>query len=423
MLNSPQEKNQTFKTLQAGRGFAALLVVLVHLSVALFSRFFGHKFWQGFAFGHAGVEYFFVISGFIIAYLHWQDVKWPGHQLAGKDRLPRFLRKRFVRIYPIYWLVLLFLLPIYLTGPHFVAFHGSRLLSVLDDIALLPTSHLPDVAVAWTLKHEILFYAVFAVMIFHRRAGFFLAAVAALGSLAVLIVGSIRPALIFDGEVLSHENWSLPFQSTPFILFSPLHLLFVFGAAIVWAVKRGRIPYPALLAVLGVALFLGTGAYECFIGGARFEMLRSQCYGIGAAVAMAGFIELERSQSLRVPQFLCLLGDASYSLYLTHFAVLSVLAKFAANYQQKLASRGINVPDAVFFYAMVSLAVAFGILFHVCLEKPLLNWLGNRPKQLSSHATDLKEDLLARPGVSQKARGAAVGSSASLDIAPARDLQ
>jgi peptidoglycan/LPS O-acetylase OafA/YrhL len=379
-----EQKHQTFKTLQAGRGFAAVLVVLVHLSVPLFLKFFGHKFWQGFAFGHAGVEYFFVISGFIIAYLHWQDVDWPGHLRAGKDRLRPFLRKRFLRIYPVYWLVLLFVLPIYFTGPHFVGFHGSRILSLLDDLTLLPTSHLPDLAVAWTLKHEILFYAVFALMIFNRRLGFLLAAVAAIGGLAVLIVGSIWPQAVFDAEVLSHENWSLPLQSVPFILFNPLHLLFIYGAAIVWVVKRGPIHRPALLAALGVALFLGTGAYECFVGGARYEMLRSQCYGLGAAIAMTGFIELERSRSLKVPQFLCLLGDASYSLYLTHFALLSGLAKLAANGQHKLALRAIALPDAVIFWALLAIAVAFGIVFHLYVEKPLLKRLSKKPENLGS---------------------------------------
>jgi peptidoglycan/LPS O-acetylase OafA/YrhL len=413
MPSAPQEqKHQTFKTLQAGRGFAAVLVVLVHLSVPLFLKFFGHKFWQGFAFGHAGVEYFFVISGFIIAYLHWQDVEWPGHRLASQDRLRPFLRKRFLRIYPVYWLVLIFVLPIYFTGPHFVGFHGSRVLSLLDDLTLLPTSHLPDLAVAWTLKHEIVFYAVFAVMIFNRRLGFLLAGVAALGSLAVLAVGSIWPRAVFDAEVLSHENWSLPLQSAPFILFNPLHLLFIYGAAIVWAVKRGPIPRPALLAALGVALFLGTGAYECFVGGARYEMLRSQCYGLGAAIAMTGFIELERSRSLKVPRFLCLLGDASYSLYLTHFALLSGLAKLAAHGQHKLALRSIALPDAVIFCALLVAAVAVGIVFHLYVEKPLLKRLSRKPESLGSgtRAAGFSSSFVS-------------GATPAVDIAAARNMK
>ena len=84
-------------TLQAGRGIAALLVVLYHAS-GLFSS---NKYWQTivlkgvFGFGFAGVEYFFVLSGFIMLHVHRKDIGKPA-------ALVSYFRKRIERIYPAY---------------------------------------------------------------------------------------------------------------------------------------------------------------------------------------------------------------------------------------------------------------------------------------------------------------------------------
>ncbi len=62
-----------WSSVQAGRGIAAVLVVLAHTSASVFDQ---RKYWPAnpvgplFDFGHAGVEFFFVLSGFIILYAH-----------------------------------------------------------------------------------------------------------------------------------------------------------------------------------------------------------------------------------------------------------------------------------------------------------------------------------------------------------------
>ncbi len=307
-----------------------------------------------------------MISGFIIAYLHRGDVGTPA-------RLPSFLRKRFLRIYPIYWLVLSVVLPLYFLNHHFIPEQGSSLWNVLGDLTLLPTTHLPDVAVAWTLKHEILFYLVFAVFIFNRQIGLLLASAAVLGSICVLVVGSISPETFFSPEILAANNQALTIQSIPLLFFNPLHLLFLYGAGIVWVLDAGRTRYSALWAAIGLALFFGTGAYECYFGGTRYEMLRSQLYGLGAAISMVGFTGIERTQAIAVPRFLCRLGDASYSLYLIHFALLSALAKVVL-----IATRFIPIPASLIFFSLFAIAIAAGMLFHHFVETPLLKRLSRR---------------------------------------------
>jgi exopolysaccharide production protein ExoZ len=89
-----------YKSLQGTRALAALLVVLFHLgnTIAL-GKYFGiEAFAIPFKFGSAGVEFFFVLSGFIIFAAHRNDISKP-------RRLTNYISKRVIRIYPTYWII------------------------------------------------------------------------------------------------------------------------------------------------------------------------------------------------------------------------------------------------------------------------------------------------------------------------------
>ena len=87
--------------IEAARGLAALLVVTRHCTQMLSgARYFGALPLGGlFVFGHAGVDFFFVLSGFIIAYIHAGD-------LGRPERFGGYASKRVIRIYPTYWVAL-----------------------------------------------------------------------------------------------------------------------------------------------------------------------------------------------------------------------------------------------------------------------------------------------------------------------------
>src|SRR5580698_4161777 len=97
-----QTRKPTYGSLQAGRGIAALMVVLFHTII-----FFAGDSWDRYSLHLAfrtaglalGVEYFFVLSGAVILLAHRDDI---GHIAT----VPSYLWKRFRRVYPIYWIVL-----------------------------------------------------------------------------------------------------------------------------------------------------------------------------------------------------------------------------------------------------------------------------------------------------------------------------
>ena len=112
-------------------------------------------------FGHAGVDFFFVLSGFIITFVHRTDIGKP-------KRLGHYLERRFTRVFPFYWLVLIFsLLATWLL--HRAQFPAVR--EILANLLLLPQTEDKIVGGAWTLVYEIMFYFVFAIAICNRRIG------------------------------------------------------------------------------------------------------------------------------------------------------------------------------------------------------------------------------------------------------------
>ena len=91
---------KVFTSLQAGRALAALLVVLFHLGLIVADAKYFEVPWVAtpFRWGDAGVEFFFVLSGFIIASAHAADISRPA-------RLIPYLQRRMIRIYPPYWII------------------------------------------------------------------------------------------------------------------------------------------------------------------------------------------------------------------------------------------------------------------------------------------------------------------------------
>jgi exopolysaccharide production protein ExoZ len=314
------------------------------------AKYFGYQpFGQIFDFGFAGVDFFFVLSGFIILHVHSDDI--------GQPRaLGAYLLKRFCRIYPVYWVIFLLTLPVYLLVPSF-GFGYERDPDVFVRAFLLiphPQRHVV-LTVSWTLVHEIFFYVLFGSLIFNKRFG-----------LAVF--------LAWGGCVLAFAS----FDSFPWtFLFSAVNVRFLAGMGVALMLRRWRIPAPRLLAVVGLAVFLTTGYFDAYQG-PRALYEQTIGYTLGSVLILAGVVEAERSGLLRPPGWLVYLGNASYSIYLVHFVPLSIVAKFA-----KAWSLDTYVPGAALFVVHAASSVAVGCLFYHVIEQPLHVWINRflrRPK-------------------------------------------
>ena len=344
-------------SLQACRALAAALVVLFHLGGSFAQdRYFGFKALDGpFAWGDAGVDFFFVLSGFLITAAHRRDFGQPGS-------LPGYLWKRLLRIYPTYWVICAAVGLAALALPSLRGALPSGLPSWLLALALLPQDPAvvggtgsPILFVAWSLQYEMLFYAVMALVILRRS----------IGTVLALLLLAVSAACQFG----SGCSFPLSFVGTPMIFLFAMGV----GAALV-AGNRLRIAAPLALAVVGGLAFVGLGLLEVAYGRDLLPFDRRWAYGAFAALAIVGLARAEASGALVVrKRWPDLLGDASYALYLLHIPVISVLMKLT------LALRVSNPLLLVLAYLlMFGCCQWLAVLFHLHVEKPMLRWFRRR---------------------------------------------
>jgi peptidoglycan/LPS O-acetylase OafA/YrhL len=335
------------QSLQVGRAVAALLVVAYHASGSIFGdgRFWGIEPLGGlFGFGHAGVSFFFVLSGFIIAAAHSKD-------LGRPDRLANYVMRRFIRVYPAYWIVLVPIVMLYLVKPEMSKPELAGHDVIVNSFLLIGLNSHASLAVAWTLFHEILFYLLFGVAIAHRRTGITL--------LSAWFILCLTKAL------------AAPFLWPSFYPLAPVNLLFAGGLLVFLAARRGQLPAPTAMAGLGAAGFLTTGLLEVFGGLPVAAQLPLYC--ITCTAGLAGFVGLEQRLPIAVPSWAILLGDASYAIYLVHYPALSVLGRLWF----RLVGRE-TVPVEIAFCVLLLFSTLIGIALHIAIEKPLVRNLNAR---------------------------------------------
>jgi exopolysaccharide production protein ExoZ len=291
-------------TLQVTRGVAANLVVLSHLSV-IETKYTGGHILPTFSFyGTAGVDIFFVLSGFIMVVV------------AGKRiRAVQFLWRRAARIYPAYWVVSLVVLATSLVEPGWVNSSIQGPISLWRSFLLVPDSTLPLLAVGWTLIHEVYFYLVFAVFLALRIS----IPIGLLGWGVVLLI-----ITIVGGDYVT----SLPLGR---VWTNPLTAEFIMGAAIGVLYDRKTMRGGAWTGVMGLATLVTSIIFVApalqLADNPYLDAWRVVLFGMPAALIIYGLAASEQKAVQTPARLLVALGDWSYATYLTHVLVLSAIGR------------------------------------------------------------------------------------------------
>lgn len=287
------------QNLQALRAVAALLVVVHHFLLANRDSGVGGvaDFLQVAEFGACGVDLFFCISGFVMLGSIIRD---------GTFDPKGFMLGRIIRIVPLYWLALtLFLGLVVVANVAKMGWAGAWVhpwfswdlvtFSYLLIPAYNPVSQLvrPVLAQGWTLSYEFYFYGILMIAVFLARANL----LKTLGWGAILLsAGVALPAELSGRAVLD-------------FLRNPVALEFLFGMLIFIATKKTR--HGAMVCmILGVVALLATAGFKIE------DRTRLLFWGVPSALILYGAVALEGQ--IKLPAVLKNLGDASYSLYLTH---------------------------------------------------------------------------------------------------------
>ncbi|WP_051320286.1 acyltransferase [Cupriavidus sp. amp6] len=314
------------------RAVAAVLVVVCH-AVTKQGQISGTgAVWE---IGGSGVDLFFIISGFIMC-----------HVTANRKVTMRgFLVARVLRIIPLYWALTLVALMVYIVSPSLVNSSGGTT-TVLHSFTLIPTGAKFLIQNGWTLTYEFWFYVIFAATL-----GFAL-------RWRLAIVSGIMVALAVGGSVLQPANPTVKFLTAPIVL------EFVMGIGAYLFVRYG----PRSRELSALLVFIGVvSLFSYALSGEVHDRVYS--YGVPMAFVFAGLVSAEdtvrRVSDTMLGRVAGTIGDASYSLYLSHPFALATTA-FA------IKRFGLQEYPITSIAVLTALALVGGYLCYALIEVNLI---------------------------------------------------
>lgn len=291
----------TLTSVQVLRGAAALFVAAGHIIAEMPRlRAYHGGFDENILQFRFGVDLFFVISGFIMVYTTCDKPRTASQGL-------KFLVARFLRISPLYWMATALTIAIGLAIPSALNHDGMSTGRILSSLFYLPHrnangDYFPIVGPGWTLNYEMFFYLLFALaFLLPWRSGL------------MALVGTLA-GLVAIGAMLPGENVLLDYYANPILL------EFAFGALLGFAFVRGMLdrmlPFAVAAAVVGVVWVIGLHVFG-------FVDMRQRIffYGVPATLLVFAAIVADGKGRGVGGAVLLALGDASYSIYLTHLFV------------------------------------------------------------------------------------------------------
>jgi peptidoglycan/LPS O-acetylase OafA/YrhL len=255
--------------------------------------------------GNAGVDLFFVISGFIMVFTTGRRPQGP---LA-------FLGSRLRRIAPLYWFATLAVFAVARLEPSLVQNTPSDLHRLIESLLFIPAPRpdgtlRPVVFVGWTLNFEMAFYVLFALGLLAPRR--WIGVLAAVGALVLAVLW---------GRAAPPASPALGFYTSPMVL--------EFGAGMILGLAWPSLRLPARLAWPVAAE--GALAFLLMLAGPWLwpRVDRLFAFGLPAMTIVAAALVLERQGRAARWPWLQALGAASYAIYLSHFFVTQAVTMLA----------------------------------------------------------------------------------------------
>lgn len=348
--SAPVKPSGEIGRLQALRFFAAGIVLVRHVFMEMDQHDLhvaGQDQWLDIPWG-AGVDIFFVISGFIIFY-------GSGDKTAGGPSASDFFVRRLIRLWPTYALFSLLMLAAVLLAPSFLERSTLDGSFVAASFAFIPWprpddgAYYPLLGQGWTLNYEMFFYTCFA--------------------LVLLAPPRFRvSALIAGGATLVVAGLLLPLPQPLAYYADPIILEFLFGVGIGVAYRRRAWVSPR------------AGLFAIAVGFTALYLMKTQdaiaihrvvAAGIPAALIVGGVLVLGRTgERVLGGRRLVTLGNASYAFYLSHTFVVNVclLAWLKLH---------LGAPWVFFWFATLASVLA-SVVVYLLIEKPLLGAIQNR---------------------------------------------
>ena len=338
-------KSKYLDILQIFRGFAALMVVIHHSvgSIKFYHKIDNNVLNYVGSIGKFGVDFFFVLSGFIITYTSF-------YKYTEPNSFSNYLKNRLIRIYIPYLPIGIFMLILYSTLPSLS--NSNREISLLSSITLIPEGN-PALSVAWTLSFELCFYILFSITFISNKIWNFF-----VGLWMCLI-------LICNYTFLSEiQLIKFPVIST---FISTYNIEFILGfilAKLIIREVKVNIFYCSTFFVIMLFLIF-------YYKGLNIEFFK---FSINIIFALVSFILIYTSiiyfnKKIKNTNIFMLIGNATYSIYLVHNPLQMILYRIYPK---------INSITSLLFsllLALLLLSSIGGYIYYLIFEKKLIHWV------------------------------------------------
>lgn len=330
--------------IQFSRALVPFLVMLFHLSVNMMDYYEFNLFGFSFIPISGGVNYFFALSGFMIYYVYHDRLN--QHSLVGG-----FLLNRFIRIYPLYWLLTLVVLFIIFVYPDFAIGHEMDLDTMVTSLFLLqsPREHEPILLVAWSLVHTVFFYLMFSLLFFQRK---YL-------SIGIMSLWTMVTVLYSLGFVYI-DHYLFRF------FFNEYNLIFLGGILSAYIVIHFKIhiKVAVLMVIVGIIGFPinWINSINPFID-ISFDIGT----GLSSLLIILGLASLDLQKDIKISKLFSYLGDAAFSIYLSHNVALDLGSEIfsALSVYEYLGGWLTSI-------LLLIIMLAVGCFVHSYIEKPLV---------------------------------------------------
>lgn len=336
------------KPLTAIRGWAAIIVVFYHVDLFYYKD--GGVLHNIIKNGYVFVDVFFVLSGFILTMVYWN--------LKRAD-VGTFFARRFFRIYPLHFSVMLFIASVVAAAQLFhVSLNSGFPWRVYPAVLLLVQPFIYDHVVgwntpSWSIGVEFACYALFPFVIWALQQ------IEPRWRLVILIAFGGLEAVYLHAQL---QELTAGYGAMLRGLFG-----FLLGASLsAWLqdVDCLSIEVASITECLCVA-----GLVMCVLAGSLWGIVLLSAILIGVLSYDAGII----AQYLRSPTCLWL-GQISFSVYLVHFPVLMILGKFIAPWRLPFPR---HTADILFIGTSMAVVLLCSAITYRYIEMPARRWGAN----------------------------------------------
>jgi exopolysaccharide production protein ExoZ len=345
---------KTLSYVQISRAVAILFVLIGHVN----TEFYALNGYDWFDLGEwertGGVDFFFIVTGFMIYYLYHKHI---GNPIKARE----FLLKRAIRILPLYWIFTLVLGII----AYFVPVLGEHYSGTDIVKSLFFLVNEPVLGSAWSLKHILFFYILFAALIYLPR------------FIKPIIIVWIIATILFELKILQfHDSFLFSFSSLEVLM----------GSVVAYAILHYNIRFSSLWLTLGWLGFLMVWMNNIY---SHYAIHAPLFYCLFSMLIMLGIAEKDKNPR-KVPKLLSFLGDASYSIYIAHGPLLMLYITILESTRTILPMN-----HSVMMILVILLTTGSCCMVYLYIEKPITSALRQRllhPKDVKYITAKLSSD-------------------------------